>query len=240
MANKILLVFLAFDFLFACCGGLILGAVLMTRAAQQSTQTVQFVAQNLLLDHIPMIGKLLSATSARLLVLTVIAAAGVNALFIFATFLLSVPAIVFPTHRTFLRIHGYAVVFCALFSLTIGLIIWFSTLKTKSNLSVIWFNTPDAQSLLQQKFKCCGYFNATSPPFIIDDTCPNSLVANSLGGCVDPFSTFANAFLDLPFTAAFGIAGIDILLLLSAACLFKDRKEKERYQRIDAKSDMPI
>jgi len=223
MANKVLLVFLAFEFLFAACGGLILAVALMTRASQSSPKTVSFVAQNLLLDHTPMM------------------AAGINALLIFAAFLLSVPAMVFPKHRTFLRIHGYAVVSCALYTTIIGLFIWFDTLKTKSNLAVLWAEqTPHVQSLLQQRFQCCGYASATSPPFVLDNTCTNTLVADSLGGCVGPFSTFANNFLDLPFTAAFGIAGIDVLLLLSVACLFKDRKEKERFQRIDAKSDMPI
>ena len=146
-----------------------------------------------------------------------------------------------PKHRTFLRIHGYAVVFCAMYTTVVGLFIWFDTLKTKSNLAVLWTaQTPHVQSLLQQRFQCCGYASATSPPFVLDNTCTNVLVADSLGGCVGPFSTFANNFLDLPFTAAFGIAGIDVLLLLSIACLFKDRKEKERFQRIDSKSDMPI
>ena len=73
-----------------------------------------------------------------------------------------------------------------------------------------------------------------------DSTCTNSLVAASLQGCVTPFSNFANNFLDIVFTAAFGIAVLDILLLLSVACLFKDRKERERFKLIDAKSDVPI
>ena len=57
MANKALLVFLAFEFLFVACGGLIIAVALMTRASQQSPQTVSFVAQNLLLDHTPLMGK---------------------------------------------------------------------------------------------------------------------------------------------------------------------------------------
>lgn len=67
---------------------------------------------------------------------------------------------------------------------------------------------------------------ATSPSFVLDNTCTNTLVADSLGGCVAPFSTFANNFLDLPFTAAFGIVGIDVLLLLSVACLFKTARRR--------------
>jgi hypothetical protein len=58
------------------------------------------------------------------------------------------------------------------------------------------------------QLKCCGYMNSTSPPFVVDTTCTNSLVAENLGGCVGPFSTFANNFLDLVFTGAFGIVGM--------------------------------
>ncbi len=144
-------------------------------------------------------------------------------------------------HRTILRFHGYAVIFCATFSLVIGLVIWFETLKTRSNMGALWAQqTPHVQSLLQQRFQCCGYLSATSPPFVPDNTCTNSLVAASLQGCITPFSNFANNYLNIVFTAVFGIAALDILLVLSAACLFKDRKERERFKLIDSKSDMPI
>lgn len=123
----------------------------------------------------------------------------------------------------------------------IGLDIWVQTLKTRSNMGALWAQqTPQVQSLLQQRFQCCGYLSATSPPFILDNTCTNSLVAASLQGCVTPLSNFANNYLDFVFTAVFGIAALDILLLLSVASLFKDRKEAERFKLIDSKSDMPI
>ena len=131
---------------------------------------------------------------------------------------------------------------CALFTVGIGLEIWFTTLKTRSNLGSMWGQLDrQTQSLLQQKFKCCGYIDATSPPFVQDSTCTNPLVAASLGGCATPFSNFANRYLNIVFTAAFGIGVIDAMLLLSGACLFKDRKEKERFRLIDAKTEsVPI
>jgi len=50
--------------------------------------------------------------------------------------------------------------------------------------------------------------NSTSTPFFeVDATCRNSAVAEALGGCVGPFSTFGNNFLDQVFTGAFGIVG---------------------------------
>ena len=102
-----------------------------------------------------------------------------------------------------------------------------STLRPKSNLAVLWAKqTLHVQSLLQQRLQCCGYESATSPSFVLDNTYTNTLVADSLGGCVAPFSTFTNNFLDLPFTAAFSIVGINILLLLSVACLFKTARRR--------------
>jgi hypothetical protein len=57
MANKILLVFIVLNFLFVACGGLLLATVLVSRTAQQGTQTVSNVAQNLLMNNCPLIGK---------------------------------------------------------------------------------------------------------------------------------------------------------------------------------------
>jgi hypothetical protein len=44
------------------------------------------------------------------------------------------------------------VVACSFFSLILGLFIWFDTLQTRKNLSIIWSEQPMAvQSLLQQR-----------------------------------------------------------------------------------------
>ena len=59
---------------------------------------------------------------------------------------------VLPGNRIWLKIHGWMVVVCAWFTLILGLIIWFDTLRTRSNLSTVWAQqTPQVQSLLQQK-----------------------------------------------------------------------------------------
>ena len=160
----------------------------------------------------------------------------INAIFIFVTFVFSLPGILSPTNRTLLKAHGYMVVGSGMFTLILGLIIWFETLKTRSNLAVIWARQPaSTQSLLQQKFKCCGYTNFNSPPFVQDNTCTNPLVAANLGGCITPFGSFANKFLDIVFTADFGIVAIDGCLLLAIACVLKERKEQARYRTIDEK-----
>ena len=70
----------------------------------------------------------------------------------FLTFLISVPAMVMPMTRGWLKLHGYMVVVCGFFTMIVGLSIWFETLKTRSNLSAVWNSQPaSTQSLLQQK-----------------------------------------------------------------------------------------
>lgn len=51
-----------------------------------------------------------------------------------------------------------------------------------------------------------------------------------------PFSNFANSFLDLIFTALFGVVGLDVAFLLSVVVVLKNRAEKERYRHIDEKN----
>ena len=64
-------------------------------------------------------------------------------------------------------------------------------------------------------------------PFVAGQITPN---------CVGPFSNFANSFLDLVFTALFGIVGLDVAFLLSVVVVLKSRAEKKRYRHIDEKN----
>jgi hypothetical protein len=75
-----------------------------------------------------------------------------------------------------------------------------------------------------------------SPPFVVDSTCSTTQVASAKIGCVGPFASFANGYLDLVFTAAFGIVGVDVLLLVCIVMVLKNRAELERYRHIDEKS----
>jgi hypothetical protein len=78
----------------------------------------------------------------------------VNAIFIFVTFLLSLPALFLPTNRGWLRAQGWLVIFCATFTLGLGVAIWVETLQTRAALSTVWAReVPLMQSLLQQKVR---------------------------------------------------------------------------------------
>ncbi|RMZ83782.1 hypothetical protein DV738_g1069, partial [Chaetothyriales sp. CBS 135597] len=149
-------------------------------------------------------------------------------------FLISLPAAFLPRNRFFLHLVTFLIIVTATITLAIGLNIWFSTLETHKNLTPIWnASSPVTQSMLQFKFKCCGYSNPAL--FIKDQTCPSAKVAADLGPCFTPFGAFANQFLDIVFTTFFGFVAIDFIFLLATLCLIKDRKEKERYKLIDEK-----
>ncbi|KAI9675247.1 MAG: phospholipid scramblase 1 [Caeruleum heppii] len=217
--DKVLLTFLVVDLLFLGTGGLLVGVTIATKNEMARGPTLETVASNLLLMSCPLD-----------------AAIG-NAILVFFTFLVSLPGIALSKTRFWLRVHGWLVVLCALFTLVLGLDIWYQTLKTQSNLSVLWGQQSDpTQSLLQQRFNCCGYLNGATPPFQTDATCPNVLVAAQKLGCVGSFSQFANDHLNLIFTASFGIVALDFILLLCTAMVLKDRGEKQRYQHIDEKT----
>jgi len=214
-----MLTFLSVDFLFLSAAGLLLGFCLVSEQQERGAKNVQNVAFDILLFQCPL------------------TAGVVNAIVMFLTFLLSLPALAMPMNRGWLKLQGWLLVFCSFFTLILGLFIWFDTLQTRKNLAVIWGQQPsDVQGLLQQRFNCCGYLNSMTPPFIVDSTCPDSFTASQKMGCVGPFSSFANTYLDLIFTAAFGIVGVDVLLLLAVVMVLKHRAELERYRHIDEKN----
>ncbi|KAI9809307.1 MAG: hypothetical protein M1825_002598 [Sarcosagium campestre] len=221
MIDKILISFVVTDLIFLGTGILFVAEAVMFMNEMAAEPTLETVARDLLLQQTPVKG--------------VIA----NAVFIFITFFLSLPALVLPTTRTWLRVHGWAVVMCATFTLVLGLNIWYHTLKTRSNLGYMWGQQPArTQSLLQQRFTCCGYLDAANPPFQKDSTCPNALIAAQQVGCVGFFYDFANGYLNAIFTVFFGIVALDVVLLLNVAMVLKDRREKRRYSHIDRKTGL--
>ncbi|KAJ2902428.1 putative tetraspanin protein [Zalerion maritima] len=219
MANKILLTYIVADILFVAMGAVEIGfAVIVNNVRDEVPSTGEEAARNLLYQRFPL--------SAGL----------VNAIFVFATFALSIPAIIIPT-RGWLKVSGVMVSFCSLFTMIVGVYLWVLTLKTKADMSEQWnVQTSDVQDLLQTNFACCGYFNSTSPAFVTDDTCPSPAAAALMRGCAAPLTSFANIFIDDIFTALFGMVGIDVVLILATACLLKDRKEQERFRHIDEKA----
>lgn len=107
-----------------------------------------------------------------------------------------------------MRLHSWLVLACGVVSLIVGLVIWFFTLKTRSNLLTIYESqSAEAHSALQRELQCCGYVDANTPPFVQDKTCTNTFIAARLGPCLPAFSSYANILLDTIFTGLFGLVG---------------------------------
>ena len=180
----------------------------------------------------------------------------VNAVFVFVTFLFTIPGAITPA-RGWLKIGGWMATVCGLFSLVLGLYLWILTLRTKEDFAPLYFSqTPEIQELMQSavcqnpfsvplqrtsptnafQFKCCGYFNSTSPAFITDDICFSPAAAALMRPCSTPITSFANVLVDNIFTAVFGMVGVDVVLIMATACLLKERKERERFRHIDEKT----
>jgi hypothetical protein len=220
MANKkILSVFIIFNILFLCCGGLLITVAILSHASDSQAPTTQWVAQNILL----------STTSLTLYI--------IDSIIIFSSVALAIPAFFSSSSKlgkNMLTAHAYLALIAALFTLCLGLKIWFSTLQSKAGLAPVWASQiPSTQTLLQKKFNCCGYLD--SAIFVKDATCSSVVRAAELGPCVGPFSQFADQFLDVVFTAFFGTVAVTVLLLMSGLCLMKERSEEVRYRRLDMK-----
>ncbi|KAM0560962.1 hypothetical protein ACHAPJ_003460 [Fusarium lateritium] len=160
----------------------------------------------------------------------------VNAVFILVTFAATLPGLVMPA-RSFLKVSGYMVTLCSIFTMCVAVYLWVMTLKMRGQFFNIYIEQePEVQSLIQNSFQCCGYYNSTTPAFVMDSTCSSPASAALLRGCATSISSFANLHIDGIFTVLFGIVGIDAIFVLCIACLLKDRKERERYRHIDEKS----
>ncbi|KAA8899416.1 hypothetical protein FN846DRAFT_899924 [Sphaerosporella brunnea] len=218
MLNPVLTSFLISDIIFLITGGILIAAACIWKSELASPATTESVGRLILLQGCP-----LSAVIA-------------NGIIVGVTFLISLPAFALPTSRTWLKIHSWGVVICMVFTLCLGLNEWIQTLTTRANLEVLWGQQSDlTQSMLQQKFDCCGYINSTTPHYVPDATCTNDIVAASKEGCIGAFSTYGSTWLGYLFTAAFGVVGMDMVMLLCTAMLIRYRKEQLRYRLIDQK-----
>ncbi|KAI5464122.1 hypothetical protein BGZ63DRAFT_421199 [Mariannaea sp. PMI_226] len=219
MTNKVFLAAVAADILFLASGLMELIFSLVVRSQMNDIPTNgQEATLNLLYQRFPLTAGI------------------VNASFILLTFVATIPGLFMPA-RGILKIGGYMVTFCAIFTLCVGVFLWVMTLRVRGDFFSVYSNQdPSVQSLIQTSFECCGYLNSTAPAFVTDTTCPSPAAAALLRGCATAFSSFANVHIDNIFTVVFGIVGIDAIFVLCIACLLKDRKERERYRHIDEKA----
>jgi hypothetical protein len=73
----------------------------------------------------------------------------VNSIFVFVTFLITLPGLITPT-RGWVKLGSYMTTVCGLFSLILGLYLWILTLKTKEDFAPIWAaQSATVQELMQ-------------------------------------------------------------------------------------------
>ena len=84
------------------------------------------------------------------------------------------PGMLRSKNRFFLKAHSWLVIGTGIVTLVLGLTIWYSTLKTRSNLGHLWAQqTPQEQSMLQERV--CGMSSVMNSA----DICSSTAVAIS-------------------------------------------------------------
>ncbi|KAF7322660.1 hypothetical protein HMN09_00044600 [Mycena chlorophos] len=159
-----------------------------------------------------------------------------------ATFLVSLGAVVQKNHVTGgFVILNYILVADAIIVLVVGSMIWFFSLRQRSEFHTRWIALPDAtKQQLQDQFSCCGYFNATDN-IVIGGYCQSQQFADNLNVnntdnfCVTPVTKFTDYTLENVFTTIYGYMSIVLTLLITSLCVIKKREEHERFKKIDAK-----
>ncbi|KAF8350882.1 tetraspanin Pls1 family [Amanita rubescens] len=107
-----------------------------------------------------------------------------------------------------------------------------------SNFHKLWLSaSTNSRIVLQDQFKCCGYFNSTDAVAIGGNFCVSQDFVNGLNAtvvsnfCVAPITASA----ELTLNTVYGFIGVILCLLLATLCVIKKREEEERFKRIDEK-----
>jgi len=157
------------------------------------------------------------------------------------TFAISIGAIVQPNHVTIgLVILNWALIVDGIGIVVLGTSIWFYTLGERLHYRDDFHALTASQRIaIQDRFKCCGYFDASDAviggSFCQNSTFVQTIVTNTSNFCVGPITGFADTSLDTTFTTVYGFMAIIITLFLASLCIIKVRKENERFKKIDAK-----
>jgi hypothetical protein len=174
---------------------------------------------------------------------TTLTAGLILGIFLLATVVISIGAIVQPNHVTLgLVILNWALITDAIIIVVIGSWIWFFTLRERNNFHALFLKLSVADRIvLQDQLNCCGYFNANDAAEIGGTFCANQTfvaVTNNIttgSFCVSPITAYADYSLNNTFTTVYGFMAIVMSLFLASLCVINKRAENERFKKIDAK-----
>ncbi len=151
--------------------------------------------------------------------------------------LVSLPGIV-VTSKSYLGYYAWINIVSLLATMIYGLRIWYTTLVERASFSKVWTGeSQETRAYLQDRFGCCGYYNATSPLYTPSAACSSDDVAASMVGCVGPFVSYLDIILNRLFTTMFGFLGIGLVALLTSMMVMKQRTEAKRFKVIAMKHE---
>lgn len=151
MVNKILMVAIAADVLFLASGVMELTFSLVTKGnMSQTPSNGEDAVRDLLHQTLPL-------------------DAGIaNAAFILATFVATLPGLMMPTTRGWLKVSGYMVAFCALFTMCVGVFLWVMTLTIGQDFASTYDGLdPGTQDLIQTSV--CLFLSITSSEALLTE-----------------------------------------------------------------------
>ncbi|TDL27239.1 tetraspanin Pls1 family [Rickenella mellea] len=153
------------------------------------------------------------------------------------TWAISVGAIIQPNHVTIgLVILNWVLILDGVVILIIGSFVWFFTLQERANFHKVFsMQSAATQIAVQDKLKCCGYFNSTDLLQIGGSVCQSQAIADSQTPCVGPITSFADMTLNNIFSSIYGFMAIVLCLFLASLCVINKRMEEERFRKIDEK-----
>ncbi|KAF8630422.1 hypothetical protein AX15_002970 [Amanita polypyramis BW_CC] len=124
------------------------------------------------------------------------------------TFAISIAGVIQRNHVNIgLIALNYALLLDAIGVVVIGTLVWWSSLRERAGFRKLWLAaSSDSRVILQDKLKCCGYFNGSDGVVIGGAFCASQDFVNNLNPtvasnfCVTPITKFANSTLDAIFT----------------------------------------
>ena len=169
-------------------------------------------------------------------------------IFLLITFVISVGAIVQRNHVTIgLVILNYFLLADALLVIVMGTFLWFPSLTQRNMFHEKWLGISQAQRIeLQDRFSCCGYFNASDTAEVGGNFCTQPQVDflnaldltnddNARFFCVQPITAAGDDIMGNVFTALYSFMVPVLCLLLASISVIYKRQEDERFKKIDAK-----
>jgi len=159
-------------------------------------------------------------------------------LFFLVTWAFSIGAVIQRNHVTGgLALLNWLLVLDMGYLNVAGTVIWFFTLRLRDNFRAIWSEqSPGTRIVIQDMFKCCGYYNATDLVEIGGKFCADpTFVAQTQSFCVTPITAKANDTLNPIFSTVYGFMAILLCLFMATLCVINERKKEERFKKIDAK-----